>query len=248
MDQNTKTQFDDDKKGYRVSTSVGGVLLGIGAAILCADDPENTEQVESEAELQQALTWWREFSTTRLNGRERSAIAVNMQRVSEADISGEILDKDVDGESCHFMVPMLYMWQRHCVTVLGWHDPRGLDDDGEPLVVNDRDGGRRARDQEALRILEHEREGKLMWPERFPEHRLKAIEVEMRTVHGGFSSHRWRTAAQFSNANGGCCTNRVMANSVSVVLRPRHFRLAPADKRTAATRRFGSSGALRRSS
>jgi hypothetical protein len=35
---------------------------------------------------------------------------------------------------------------------------------------------------------------------------------------------------------------------VSVVLRPQHFRLAPADRRTAAARRFGSSGALRRSS
>jgi predicted phage terminase large subunit-like protein len=179
MDQNTKTQFDNDKKGYRISTSVGGVLLGIGAAILCADDPENTEQVESEAELAAALTWWREFSTTRLNDQEKTAIVVNMQRLSQADISGEILDKDMNGEWCHFCVPMRYDWQRHCITVLGWQDPRGLDDDGEPLVVIGQDGARIARDAEALRILNNECEGSLMWPERFPEHRLKAIEAEM---------------------------------------------------------------------
>jgi hypothetical protein len=98
MDQNTKTQFDNDKKSYRISTSVGGVLLGIGAAILATDDPQNTEQVESEAELQQALTWWREFSTTRLNDQSRSAIVVNMQRLGESDIGGEILSKDVNSD------------------------------------------------------------------------------------------------------------------------------------------------------
>ena len=37
------------------------------------------------------------------------------------------------------LVPMKYDTQRHCSTVLGWNDPRGCDDDGEPLLI---DGGR----------------------------------------------------------------------------------------------------------
>src|SRR6516165_9516686 len=34
------------------------------------------------------------------------------------------------------MLPMEYDWRRHCSTSLGWNDPRGLDDDGIPLVEN----------------------------------------------------------------------------------------------------------------
>jgi len=30
--------------------------------------------------------------------------------------------------------PMQYEARRHCVTVLGWEDPRGLDKDGKSLL------------------------------------------------------------------------------------------------------------------
>lgn len=177
-DQNTKTQFDTDKQGYRIATSVGGALLGIGGAILMADDPHNTEQVESEAELETVNTWWREFSTTRLNDQDLSALLVNMQRLAQNDISGSILSSQSE-EWVHYCVPMRYEWGRHCVTVLGWEDPRGLDDEGESLVRVAADGTRYPRDAEAAHLLNEEREGELMWPERFSEARLKIIETEM---------------------------------------------------------------------
>ena len=53
---------------------------------------------------------------------------------------------------------------RHCSTLLGWNDPRGVDDDGEPLVDP---VSHLPRDAQAERILYQERDGILMWPERF---------------------------------------------------------------------------------
>jgi predicted phage terminase large subunit-like protein len=62
-----------------------------------------------------------------------------------------------------------YESRRHCVTSIGWQDPRGLDDDGESLVSLP---DRWPRDGDAAVILD-ERENALMWPERFDR---KAVE------------------------------------------------------------------------
>jgi predicted phage terminase large subunit-like protein len=85
-----------------------------------------------------------------------------MQRLHEEDVSGTILSANEDW--VHYYVPMEYDSGRHCSTLLGWNDPRGMDDDGEPLVDP---VSHLPRDAEAERILYHERDGILMWPERF---------------------------------------------------------------------------------
>jgi hypothetical protein len=71
------------------------------------------------------------------------------------------------------MIPMEYESRRHCVTVLGWQDPRGLDDDGEPLLEHGV-----SSDGQAAQILE-EREGALMWPERFGPNEIVRIKNEL---------------------------------------------------------------------
>ena len=99
------------------------------------DDRHNVAQAESEAKRETVSNWWSELSTTRLNDSKQSAIiVVIMQRLHESDVSGTILSGDEDW--CHLMIPMEYDWRRHCSTLLGWNDPRGLDDDGIPLVEN----------------------------------------------------------------------------------------------------------------
>ena len=110
---------------------------------------------------------------TRLNNPQNSAIVVVMQRLHEEDVSGKILSDSAEGEWVHYCVPMEYDTQRHCSTVLGWNDPRGCDDDGEPLLI---DG--RPRDDEAAAILE-EREGALMWPERFGPTEIAALKSSL---------------------------------------------------------------------
>jgi predicted phage terminase large subunit-like protein len=158
-DQNTKAQFDTDCGGSRLSTSVGGTLLGVGGDIIIVDDPHNTEGVESEAERDTVVRWWSELSTTRLNDPKQAAIVVIMQRLHENDLSGKILSSDDEWD--HLMIPMEFDTNRRCVTSLGWRDPRGLDDDGEPLDDDELD----------------EREGALMWPERFGAKEVTALKT-----------------------------------------------------------------------
>lgn len=86
-------------------------------------------------------------------------------------MSGKILSDGADWT--HFMVPMEYEPSRHCYTSLGWQDPRGLDDGGQPLLdLPDRV----PIDNAAARALE-EREGELMWPERFGPTEVAALKT-----------------------------------------------------------------------
>lgn len=167
LDQNTKSKFDTTLGGTRLSTSARGSLLGLGGDIICIDDPHNTQQAESEKDRESTLKWWKELSTTRLNDPKRSAIVVIMQRLHEEDISGIILRGETPGDWVHLCIPMEYDWPRHCRTVLGWEDPRGIDDAGESLVLIGDDGERYPRDASARSMLDGQCQGSLMWPDRF---------------------------------------------------------------------------------
>src|SRR5262245_44789345 len=74
----------------------------------------------------------------------------------------------------HLCIPMQYEARRHCVTVLGWEDPRGLDKDGKSLAMD----GRVPRDTATQLELE-ECEGALMWPERFGAQEVARIKAEL---------------------------------------------------------------------
>jgi hypothetical protein len=178
QDQNTKTQFDNSLGGSRIATSVSGSLLGIGGDIIIIDDPHNTSEIESDADRAAALNWWKEISTTRLNNPKDTPLIVIMQRLHEEDVSGVILSNEWSSEWCHLMIPMSYNWQRHCVTSIGWQDPRGLDDEGEPLVTIAEDGTREPRDGEAARVLDA-CENELMWPERFGKTEIDRITADL---------------------------------------------------------------------
>lgn len=160
-DENSRLKFSTIDSGSRSATSVGGLLLGTGFDIGVIDDPHNVEGAESEAERESTKQWFAEFSSTRMNDPQQSSLILVMQRLNEDDLSGIVLSGDAGpGWEC-LMIPMEYESRRHCVTGIGWQDPRGLDDDGEPLVI---DGF--ARDDEVVAIVD-ERENALMWPERF---------------------------------------------------------------------------------
>jgi predicted phage terminase large subunit-like protein len=137
------------------------------------DDPHNTQEIESEAERERVLAWWQELSSTRLNDPSQSAIVVIMQRLHNDDVSGIILSSDENFE--HLMIPAEYDSRRHCVTCLGWEDPRGLDDDGEPLIDPKT---HLPTNQEAARILD-DRDGTLMWPERFDRQSIERIKANL---------------------------------------------------------------------
>jgi hypothetical protein len=48
-DQNTKGRFDNNRSGYRLSTSVGGAATGEGGDRIVCDDPHNVQEAESDS-------------------------------------------------------------------------------------------------------------------------------------------------------------------------------------------------------
>lgn len=127
-DQDSKTKIGNDKTGWKIATSVGGMGTGERADFFVIDDPHNIKDAESEAIRENTLQWWREVVPTRLNDPEKSAIIVIMQRVHENDVSGDIIARDLNYE--HLCLPARFDPDRKCVTSI-WEDPR--EEDGELL-------------------------------------------------------------------------------------------------------------------
>ena len=177
-DQNTKGRFDNNKGGTRLSTSVGSALTGEGGNIIIVDDPNAAQEAFSEATIQTTIEWWDSALSTRLNDAKRGAFIVIQQRLAEDDLTGHILSKDV-GDWTHLCLPMKYEWTRHSVSITGWNDPRGCDDDGEPLVLVDANGRRIPRDSAAQDELTNKREGTLLWPERFGPKEIDLLERQL---------------------------------------------------------------------
>ena len=122
-DQNAKTRFDNNKGGSRLSTSVGSALTGEGGSIIVVDDPNAAQEAFSEATIETTIEWWDGALSTRLNDPKTGAYVVIQQRLSEEDLTGHILSKDV-GDWCHLMLPMRYEPDRYFVNTFGWSDPR----------------------------------------------------------------------------------------------------------------------------
>jgi len=95
--------------------------------IICknCDDPHNVKESESDVVREETVRWFRESVQTRMNNPDSSAIVVIMQRVHESDVSGTILANRMGYE--HLNIPMHYDSRRHCVTSIGWEDPRRTD-------------------------------------------------------------------------------------------------------------------------
>lgn len=148
-DQDAKGHMDNNQRGSRQSTSVGGSLLGLGGDILIADDLNNTETeklVETGAERAKVQSFFNEFRSTRKNDPRDgySALIGVQQRTHEEDMSG--LWAASEEEVTHLVIPMRHDPKIHCVTVklpkydddLPWEDPR--DPEGEDLMWEERFG------------------------------------------------------------------------------------------------------------
>jgi predicted phage terminase large subunit-like protein len=159
----------------RITVSVGGGMLGMGGDINIADDPHDVAGVESAADRDTVWRWFSELTSTRLNNPKEGALLCTMQRLHQEDVTGRILDGDSGEDWVHYCVPMEFEAERCCQTVLGWTDPRGCDDDGEPLLTFP---DRVPRDDEAAAILE-ERENSLMWPERFGSKEVATLKASL---------------------------------------------------------------------
>lgn len=115
-----KTKYELTAGGWRLATSVGGRATGEHPDRKIVDDPHNAKQAESEAEREQALTWFDRTLSTRGHSRGASTVVV-MQRLHEKDVTGHIL-ADLTGYE-HLCIPMEFDGVPR-KTYLGVYDPR----------------------------------------------------------------------------------------------------------------------------
>jgi predicted phage terminase large subunit-like protein len=119
-DQNAKMRFDNDRSGYRLSTSVGGSVTGEGGDRIVCDDPHNVADVASDSVRKTAIDWWDVAMSTRVNDPKTSAMVIVMQRCHQGDLSGHLLEK---GNFEHLCLPAEYEGPSR-VTSIGFSDPR----------------------------------------------------------------------------------------------------------------------------
>lgn len=129
-DQNEKQRYQNSKMGYRIAISTHGGV-GEGGDFLIADDPQNTDEMGSDAYVEATTDWWNNTFNQRLNDQNDGAIVLTMQRLSERDLCEQAL---AEGGWVHLMLPAEYEAARACTTVLGFKDPRT--EEGELLWPN----------------------------------------------------------------------------------------------------------------
>ena len=83
-DRNAAAEFATTEAGYRLSTSVGGVVTGRGADVIIVDDPMKADEALSEPRRQAVSSWYELRS--RLNRQEQGAIIIIMQRLHADDL------------------------------------------------------------------------------------------------------------------------------------------------------------------
>jgi predicted phage terminase large subunit-like protein len=81
-------------RGFRFSTSVGGVLTGRGGDLIIADDPMKPADATSESARARLIDWYSGTLVSRLNDKANGAIIIVMQRLHQDDLVGHLLQDD----------------------------------------------------------------------------------------------------------------------------------------------------------
>ncbi len=88
------SDFMTTGKGFRLSTSVGGVLTGRGADFIIIDDPLKPDEALSETQRKAVNLWYDHTLISRLNDKRNGCIILVMQRLHEDDLVGHLLQYD----------------------------------------------------------------------------------------------------------------------------------------------------------
>src|SRR5580704_14026237 len=81
-------------QGFRMSTSVGGVLTGRGADVIILDDPLKPDDALSETKRNSVNEWYDNTLLSRLNSKETGVIIIVMQRLHQDDLGCHVRDKE----------------------------------------------------------------------------------------------------------------------------------------------------------
>jgi len=87
-------EFATTAQGFRMATSVGGVVTGRGADVLILDDILKPDEALSESQRKKANEWYSHTLYSRLNSKEEGVIIVVQQRLHEDDLVGYVLPQE----------------------------------------------------------------------------------------------------------------------------------------------------------
>jgi len=87
-------EFVTAEKGFRLATSVGGVLTGRGAEYIILDDPLRPDEALSDARRKAVNDWFLHTLYSRLNDKRNGRIILVMQRLHEDDLAGYVQTMD----------------------------------------------------------------------------------------------------------------------------------------------------------
>ena len=90
--KNTETEIMTTKRGFRLSTSVGGTLTGRGGNLIIIDDPLKPTDAQSEKARARHIEWCSNTLFSRLDNKENDAIILIMQRLHVGDLAGHLLE------------------------------------------------------------------------------------------------------------------------------------------------------------
>ena len=87
-------EYETTEGGYRLSTSIGGVLTGRGADIIIIDDPLKADDARSELRRGSVNQWYDNTLRSRLNSQENGAIIIVMQRLHADDLVAHVQEHE----------------------------------------------------------------------------------------------------------------------------------------------------------
>jgi predicted phage terminase large subunit-like protein len=93
----TEDELVTTENGYRLSTSVGSTLTGLGGDTLIVDDPLNASDAYSETQRKTQNTWFTDTLSSRTNDKRTAAIFVVCQRLHQEDLTGMLIEKGWKG-------------------------------------------------------------------------------------------------------------------------------------------------------
>ncbi len=86
--------FQTTLHGFRLATSVGGVLTGRGADFIIIDDPLKPDEAVSPTRRQAVNEWFDNSVLSRLNDKRKGCIILITQRLHEDDLVGHVLEQE----------------------------------------------------------------------------------------------------------------------------------------------------------
>lgn len=94
LEKQSVNEFVTSAQGFRMSTSVGGVLTGRGADVIILDDPLKPEEALSETRRNAVNDWYDNTLLTRLNNKQTGVIIIVMQRLHQDDLVGHVMAQE----------------------------------------------------------------------------------------------------------------------------------------------------------